>query len=328
MSTAIRVQVKHEVDSGLRPVNPLRDLLEIVDLIELGFQDELDPQGLKMLKQMRRFARQRMWPSIFHSNVLDPQGVVWIEDGHVVGNLSIRRAAFSQYSGWLIGNVVVHPDYRGQHIGRALMDYAIEWVLDHQGHWVGLEVREDNKVARNLYESLGFELVGTTLHMLRPGGLRWDRPTEDATSWRSSRPEDNKLWARLAKVCYDLRQQDVLEIRPGLYSFGSWSRKLDRWLNGQNEWAWVKVRGQTGARAGVCVRLDRRYRFYQWGLLLHPQEGELGALESISQAISVTRRARLPVITIVPAHPELVTALKTIGFGVHRSLAQMLLHLE
>lgn len=63
-----------------------------------------------------------------------------------------------------ITNVAVHPDYRGQGIGRRLME-AIEAVCVARGvKRMTLEVRQSNWVAQRLYRNLGYVSVG-----VRPG---------------------------------------------------------------------------------------------------------------------------------------------------------------
>ena len=112
--------------SHIMPVNPAQDMPAVLDLIELGFKDELDPQGWKMLHQMRRIYRPGLLSYVLPATPLNTSGFIWVEDGQIVGNLSLRHAMPRSTQGRMIGNVVVHPDYRGQGIGRALMEEAIE----------------------------------------------------------------------------------------------------------------------------------------------------------------------------------------------------------
>jgi ribosomal-protein-alanine N-acetyltransferase len=51
--------------------------------------------------------------------------------------------------------IAISPNYRGKKLGKKLLKYIIE-NLDKN---LLLEVRESNKVAINLYESLGFEKI-------------------------------------------------------------------------------------------------------------------------------------------------------------------------
>lgn len=52
------------------------------------------------------------------------------------------------------------PEVRGQGVGRALISHVIRDLNANAAKWVTLEVRKSNKVARNLYESIGFSEVG------------------------------------------------------------------------------------------------------------------------------------------------------------------------
>jgi len=51
--------------------------------------------------------------------------------------------------------IAISPNYRGKKLGKKLLNYILE-DLDRN---LMLEVRESNKVAINLYESLGFEKI-------------------------------------------------------------------------------------------------------------------------------------------------------------------------
>ncbi len=68
---------------------------------------------------------------------------------------------------WLVAdevhvlNVAVHPRWRGQGLGAALMDAVVREARASGVAAVTLEVRRSNVAARRLYESLAFEQVGS-----------------------------------------------------------------------------------------------------------------------------------------------------------------------
>lgn len=311
---------------GLRPVDPMRDLPAIVELVALGFEEELDPQGQKMLAEMRQTARHRTLSALTMGVELDPVGFVWVEEGRVVGNLSLRYALPGRIKGQLIGNVVVHPDYRGMGIGRALVEAAILAVQRQESRWIGLEVRADNPVACGLYAQMGFETVGKQQHLLRPAHVPWPPSAASRLSWRVSKPKDRLLWTQLADAIYTRRQKWVLEVRPSQYTFGGWERRLNRWLEGEREDAWLY--GKEEARLAISVRTDRRSQFHLWDILAHPAEGVTGAQAVVAQALQATRRfPAWPVIALVADQEPLVQALLDVGFKLHRSLVQMVLEL-
>jgi ribosomal-protein-alanine N-acetyltransferase len=50
----------------------------------------------------------------------------------------------------------VHPDYRGQKIGEKLVRAMLQTAKESKTAHITLEVRASNKVARKLYNKLGF----------------------------------------------------------------------------------------------------------------------------------------------------------------------------
>ncbi|MEE3428302.1 MAG: ribosomal protein S18-alanine N-acetyltransferase [Ruminococcus sp.] len=73
----------------------------------------------------------------------------------IVGYIGVSIAADEGY----ILNVAVHPDFRGQGIGRKLVTFLIE-KYGESLRFITLEVRPSNIAAVKLYTSLGFNKVG------------------------------------------------------------------------------------------------------------------------------------------------------------------------
>ena len=145
----------------LRPVDSLRDLRVIADLIELCFQDTLDLEGQDYLRELRSTAdntRFLSWASPFleANNEMNASGYVWEEKGRIIGNLSLIPIQSLGQNCLLIANVAVHPDFRGRGIGRTLTATAIEYAHRKKTPAVWLQVRQENLIAVNLYRSLGF----------------------------------------------------------------------------------------------------------------------------------------------------------------------------
>jgi ribosomal-protein-alanine N-acetyltransferase len=59
-----------------------------------------------------------------------------------------------------ITTVAVHPDCRGQGLGKMLMHTLIRHARCHEATTMLLEVRPSNLSARNLYKNLGFRQIG------------------------------------------------------------------------------------------------------------------------------------------------------------------------
>ncbi len=68
--------------------------------------------------------------------------------------------------GWMLkneyhlNNIAVHPDFRGNRIGRELLNTAINSISSRKTEKILLEVRADNHAAIRLYRSVGFQEVG------------------------------------------------------------------------------------------------------------------------------------------------------------------------
>jgi GNAT superfamily N-acetyltransferase len=309
----------------IRPLDPERDMPAVLDLVELGFGDELDPQGWKMLRQMRQIYQPNALARAVYGSVSDTDGFVCQEADRIVANLSLRRAYPHISHGRLIGNVVVHPDYRGQGIGRALMERAMQAARLEQASWVGLEVRADNVIACALYEHLGFHAVGTTEHMLRPKGLVWPDFARPDTTWRRFNSSDSDRWRELAAQVHDHDQQLVLEVRRDLFGYRGIERWLDRVLTRQIEGAWVHPTPGNAIDLAVHRQTDRKHYFHIWDVLVQPHLGANGAREAIAQCLTATRKfPTWPVVAMVADQSALVELLRTIGFQIHRTLQQMI----
>ena len=63
-----------------------------------------------------------------------------------------------------ITNIAIHPDFRGQKIGRALLQEIIKEAVQRGAERMTLEVRPSNLVALKLYKSFDFKDCGR-----RPG---------------------------------------------------------------------------------------------------------------------------------------------------------------
>ena len=70
-------------------------------------------------------------------------------------------------------NIAVHPDYRNKGIATDLIEGLIETLTKQGSHSLMLEVRATNEPEKNLYNKLGFEVVGIRKNYYR-------NPKEDA----------------------------------------------------------------------------------------------------------------------------------------------------
>jgi ribosomal protein S18 acetylase RimI-like enzyme len=313
-----------QAEGQIRPFDPFQDLEAVVELIGVAFGDRLDPAGKATLARMRRFARGGpllQWLWLFAGRATAAPGLVWEDDGRIVGNVSLRRA--QGRGGYLIGNVVVHPDWRGRGIGGALMRSAIERVSGRGAHWVGLEVRADNGVARQLYEDLGFQEVGRTFHMLRPAGAPWEPSHPLPGSVRRGSRRDADALVELMLAVIPKEQRPLLEVQEIDYRPGV-ARALEHWLRGEWEAWWVA--DHDGAMCGAARAVRKLGRFpNQLEILVRAEHKGRVETALVRQGIASLRgspKKPIEILLPVPGGQSLV-ALEKEGFEKLRVLIQM-----
>ncbi|MCC7355024.1 MAG: GNAT family N-acetyltransferase, partial [Anaerolineae bacterium] len=165
---AVGVLEGRQAEQALRPLDPRRDLGQVADLIAVAFAGDLEPEGQAALRDLRAISRLGPMLTVVSHTSAEFQsfygGFVWVEDGRVVGNVTLQRSdPYGQR--WQIANVAVYPAYRGRGIARALMETALVYIEKQGGSWAVLQVRADNPTAKGLYERLGFEPITTTAEL-------------------------------------------------------------------------------------------------------------------------------------------------------------------
>ncbi len=318
----VTVVEQDEGDGRFRTLDPFQDLEAIVELIDLAFGDKLDPVAKATLARMRQFARggvlvQWLW-AIRGMAAVSP-GLVWVEGGRVVGNVSLRRAR--RRGGYLIGNVVVHPDWRRRGIATAMMEAALRVISEAGGRWVGLEVRADNVGAQKLYAGLGFLEVGRTLHLLRPEGVSYERrPLPDGMRRATSKDGDDLVG--LVRAVISEEQRPLLEVQESEYR-PHWVRWLRFLLCGETEQWWV-ARG-TGGIAGAVRAVRERGAFpNRLEILVRPGAEDVGRPLVQRGVASLRGSPGKPIAVALPTGLDLVvTALEDEGFDRTHTLVQM-----
>ncbi len=162
MARIILSKNKAKLADGMRPVNLQTDLNQLADLIETAFASSMDSGGRSAIREMRQLSRLGIGLGLISSMNDMAQGMslgyVWVEDGHIVGNVSVYPADYPSSLGkaWIIANVAVYPTYRGRGIATRLMEASLNMIRQRSGGMAVLQVDEDNTVAREMYRKLGF----------------------------------------------------------------------------------------------------------------------------------------------------------------------------
>lgn len=125
------------------------------------------------------------WPySAWQQMLTDPHARVWVVETSV-GTISLVRSTpealieqsrsvvpanehkiIGAMAVWLvldemnIGTIAIHPDYRRQGRGAALLEKGLREGIAEGAKAAHLEVRKSNRAAQRLYERFGFQIVG------------------------------------------------------------------------------------------------------------------------------------------------------------------------
>ncbi|MCS7011597.1 MAG: GNAT family N-acetyltransferase [Anaerolineales bacterium] len=313
------------VPGQLRPLNILRDLPAVADLIDICFVGHLDEDGLQSVQQMRRSGQDRNflnWANrMIDSLSLPLSGFVWEENGNIIGNVSLVPYRHSRRLYYLIANVAVHPDYRRRGIGRMLTQAAIERACAKGAAEIWLQVRDNNAGAICLYQELGFrERARRTFwrwsgEIIPPSGPLLPIVRRRPKDW----PEQQKYLRRLYPALLDWYQPLPWRLlHPGLLY------ALQRFVLEEETRHWV-IHQPTGL---TCLTWLPTNGHYDMLLLAAPPIGAEAAIHDLLlHSQNMLRHRRKGLALELPAE-EYSQAIQSAGFYIHRTLLWMKLEYE
>lgn len=317
----------------LRPVNLQTDLAPLADLIELAFAETMDSSGRAALREMRMMSRMGAGIGLLSKfndmTVGISKGVVWVEGGQLVGNVSIYPARLPTEVGpaWIIANVGVHPMFQRRGIARRLMLGALDTIRGLGGHLALLQVDEDNLAALRLYQSLGFVTEAPFTTYKRLPSLRLPHDPDDdrdpvyirrrrRSEWQSEmalalrfRPTERGGMGWLRPVMPSLFRPSLRRALADLVSFRQFDRYVSLPVGGERLQAamWVE------RMFGLSTRLT---------LLLNPVNAETHATALLTSAVRQFGNGAL--ILEHPAHDSaLAPVLDRFRFMPQRTVIHM-----
>jgi ribosomal protein S18 acetylase RimI-like enzyme len=310
----------------LRPLNILRDLPGVADVVEKCFADTIDSEGRHYLQQMRRAGQDNTfmrWAANAVESVSMPlSGYVWEENGEIIGNVSLIPYRHKKKRIYLIANVAVLPDFRRQGIGRALTVKAMDHASERSAMAIWLHVRADNPGAIALYASLGFrELARRTMWQAKPDrnasteGLGISIERRSSRDWPLQQIWLHRLYPDLMSWYQAVPWQSL---RPGLGPL------IYRFIMDYQIHHWVaRINGTTSAILSWQAMADQNDRIWA---AISPDCGEPALT-----ALLLHARRSLPwrqVLTLDYPAGEHTTPIQAAGFQPHRTLLWMKLQAE
>lgn len=223
----------------------------VADLLRTAFREELGRRETAWLQDLELLGALK--PIVWLLNQINVMlgrffhGFVWVEEDHVVGNVTMTRLSSRI---WLISNMAVHPDYRRRGIARELLNASIDWFAARGVRWVVLEVRRDNEAAKSFYRSAGFATVEGTTSMERHGVGSVKRVAPpDGFRLRPARPADSTPLYDLACEVTPRLAQHIDPVRRQDYRIG----RLDPLLDGLR-----RLIGLPATRRWVATQADEQ----------------------------------------------------------------------
>lgn len=133
---------------------------------------KMQPEHVAAVAEMERQCFSNPWSEKSVASELDNPLSLWLiaeADGVVVGYVGSQTVLDSSD----MMNLAVSQDFRRQGIGEQLVNSLTEALAEKGVKTLLLEVRISNEPAKQLYQKLGFEIVGK-----RP--RYYEKPREDA----------------------------------------------------------------------------------------------------------------------------------------------------
>ncbi len=313
---------------GLRKMRPGRDLGEIADLVEEVFAAEMDERGHRAMREIRALAKMasilRLFPGWESAIFQGLTGVVWEENGRIVGNATVQSYDLSSDL-WQISNVAVAQEFRGRGIGRKLMEGSLELIRQLGGRRAALQVRAGNAAAIRLYESLGFREV-----FRETWWVGSDIPPTASLRYGTVRPfradEEQMAFALLRKVGGDVAIR-FAPIHPGDLSPSFEQRlweMLDKAISGNRVWR-LGLWERDKLTGWMLVRSSRR----EASITCHaiPTFAAMRAISLISHGLRLIQGSPRVEVRIWEVEPETLGFLEGVGLEERLTLLTMLVEL-
>lgn len=322
--TTITLPAKAKDHPHMRPLNMLRDLSKVADLIELCFSNAMDNDGQRYVNDMRKAGRDEgflRWANhVAETTSMPLMGYVWEENDRIVGNASLIPFRDKGKRIHLIANVATHPEYRRHGIARALTERVMQQAREKNTTALWLHVRDDNPSAIKLYEDLGFHEI--TRRAAWVANLDSALPTLDSDVQIVPRQAD--FWTQqqdgLRRLYPDViawyHHWNFNTLRPG---FWAWLSNLFT----DNEVAqWAAV--QNGEFVGTLSSVPHGTRLASL-FLACAGESNAREAEAVKSLLVHARRALRHYSSLLLDYPggELTDAIASAGFKLRRTLIWM-----
>jgi GNAT superfamily N-acetyltransferase len=291
----------------------------LADLIETAFGERLDESGRRMIREMRFLGRVGWIGWLFSKWLLppaaNPYGFVWEMNGKLVGNASMLPVEHFRHR-WVLANVAVSPEQRGQGIAGQLVDASIDFARRRGARKLILQVDAGNESALALYRHRHFS-VSTTRTVWTANGIPRALQDVDPGPARKRRIDEwHEQWA-LAKR---LHPEGLIWPYPTVSSIFR-PGGTQRWLpvGPERHFVWREAGQLVGS---LSLRHSSQPGVWRIVLVVEPEyRGEIEA-GLLGAALESYRRAQWRYILEYP-HDAAKKTLSELGFRTQRTLTWM-----
>ncbi|MBI5032804.1 MAG: GNAT family N-acetyltransferase [Chloroflexi bacterium] len=308
---------------GARLFDPSTDLNGVAHLLEEAFRPD-NNFPFSTTPWLREFGIA-LWTMSYSPGMGTPMyGLVWVEDGKIVGNVSLNPD-YNRSDRYYISNVAVKIEYRRQGIARALMQATFSYLRERQVRKIFLNVRPNNDGAIKLYKELGFKAVETRGEWSH-SALRSHPTITPVKGLRPLRSRDHNAVSELLRLVIP---ENAGRYRPESNIFTPAfderiAERIGDFFVGQTTRRWILERDGRPA-AVVYLRGQNILTPHRFVIQVHPDFR--GRVESSLVNAALEEIAKLPLHPIradaATSHPELVDALEQEGFYFHNGLTLM-----
>jgi GNAT superfamily N-acetyltransferase len=137
---------------------PAAELSAWLAAMWVGYREELLGAGMSEEAADQNIERNRSQLFVGDELVEGQYVLDVVNDGETVGTLWLSKSSPQGSGEWFIYDVVVDEAHRGKGLGRLTMLAAEDYVASHGGSRIALNVFGPNRVARNLYESMDYQV--------------------------------------------------------------------------------------------------------------------------------------------------------------------------
>lgn len=313
---------------GARLLDPLRDFGAVARLLEEAFRpDQNFPfSNLPLLRGFGIF----LWTLSYAPGFPEmTTGFVWVEEGRIVGNVTLSPAE-NRLDRYMITNVAVKPSYRRRGIARALMQESIMHLRTLQVKTALLNVRPINSGAIKLYRDLGFAELETRGEWRRAASHTSISGVWHPIELRPLRESDYRPASELVRAAATVNGARHHPIR-NLFAPSADERMVEAlgdFLTGQTTGRWA-LDMDGGLAALMLLRAQRLVGAHH--LSVEVQPGLRGRVENDLLVFALRELEHFPTreirVGVENAHPQWIAALEQNGFKTHDALTLMALTL-